>query len=251
MQRTQENGGSEQKGTSSWREPVCWHKEEGRSKRSRWLCKSRKATHPGAPTRLHFLSAYEMGLSAETKMTRTLVGGPSGKRRFGDFPGDSERDWWGRLKSLAEIRAPTTEDAQRGPVTCPPSLSWWIARLMFCLLGFFFSLHRIICRILIPQPGMEPRSQQWKRWVLTTGLPGDSQGWCLNPGSADSLSIFLLLDPGSLDPWAHLLEFSQPLVNSFLGSCDKHYSLGRVDSRTEELDFMDIHPTEPIPQECI
>ena len=73
----------------------------------------------------------------------------------------------------------------------------------------------------------------------------------MNPGSADSLSILLLLDPVSLDPWVHLLEFSQPLVNSFLGRCDKHFNLGRVDSRTEELDFTDIHPTVPTPQECI
>ena len=31
------------------------------------------------------------------------------------------------------------------------------------------------CRILAPQPGIEPRLRQWKRRVLTTGLPGNSQ----------------------------------------------------------------------------
>ena len=30
------------------------------------------------------------------------------------------------------------------------------------------------CRILIPQPGIEPGPRQWKRWDLTTELPGNS-----------------------------------------------------------------------------
>ena len=30
------------------------------------------------------------------------------------------------------------------------------------------------CGILVPQPGIEPGPQQWKCWVLTTGLPGNS-----------------------------------------------------------------------------
>lgn len=52
-------------------------------------------------------------------MTGTLVGGPSGKRWPGTCPGDSE-GLMGKVKSLAEIRAPITVEAQRGPVTCPP-----------------------------------------------------------------------------------------------------------------------------------
>ena len=30
------------------------------------------------------------------------------------------------------------------------------------------------CRILVPQPGIEPSPWQWKYWALTTGLPGNS-----------------------------------------------------------------------------
>ena len=30
------------------------------------------------------------------------------------------------------------------------------------------------CRILVPQPGTDPRSWQWKHWVLTTEPPGNS-----------------------------------------------------------------------------
>ena len=37
---------------------------------------------------------------------------------------------------------------------------------------FFFFLQCTACRILVPQPGMEPRV--WKHRVLTTGLPGNS-----------------------------------------------------------------------------
>ena len=39
---------------------------------------------------------------------------------------------------------------------------------------FFFWLYHAACRILVPQPGIEPKPQQWKCQVLTTGLPGNS-----------------------------------------------------------------------------
>ena len=35
------------------------------------------------------------------------------------------------------------------------------------------------CRILVPWPGIEPGPWQWKRQVLTTKLPGNSQDKCL------------------------------------------------------------------------
>ena len=49
-------------------------------------------------------------------------------------------------------------------------------RSFHLLLGFFFFswlCHRAF-RILVPWPGIKPRPQQWKCWVLTTGLPGNS-----------------------------------------------------------------------------
>ena len=33
----------------------------------------------------------------------------------------------------------------------------------------------LACRILVPQPGIEPGPRLWKRRVLTTGPPGNSQ----------------------------------------------------------------------------
>ena len=33
------------------------------------------------------------------------------------------------------------------------------------------SKYQLACGILVPQPGIEPRPQQWKHWVLTTGPP--------------------------------------------------------------------------------
>ena len=39
---------------------------------------------------------------------------------------------------------------------------------------FFFWLHHLACRILVPQPGIEPEPWQWKCWVLTPWLPGTS-----------------------------------------------------------------------------
>ena len=37
---------------------------------------------------------------------------------------------------------------------------------------FFFPPHCVVCGILVPQPENEPRPQQWKHRVLTTGPPG-------------------------------------------------------------------------------
>ena len=46
-------------------------------------------------------------------------------------------------------------------------------------LFFFFWLRHMACRILVPCPGTEPRPQQWKCQVLTTGPPGNSQLWLI------------------------------------------------------------------------
>ena len=45
----------------------------------------------------------------------------------------------------------------------------------FFFLSFFFWPRRAACRILVLQPGIEPRPLQWKCQVLTTGPPGNSQ----------------------------------------------------------------------------
>ena len=52
-------------------------------------------------------------------------------------------------------------------------ISFAPSRLGFVLLCFVFG-RAVPCRILVPQPGIEPRSWQGKRQVLTTGLPGNS-----------------------------------------------------------------------------
>ena len=39
---------------------------------------------------------------------------------------------------------------------------------------FFFWLCHLACKILVPQPGIEPEPWQWKCWVLTPGPPGNS-----------------------------------------------------------------------------
>ena len=47
-----------------------------------------------------------------------------------------------------------------------------------CVLFFFFLVPHV--RNLILWPGIEPRPQQWKHWVLTTGLPGSFQTWAFS-----------------------------------------------------------------------
>ena len=52
-----------------------------------------------------------------------------------------------------------------------PDLSKPRGLFLFC----FVFMCQVACRILAPWPGIKPRSQQWKHWVLTTGPPGNSR----------------------------------------------------------------------------
>ena len=51
---------------------------------------------------------------------------------------------------------------------------------------FFFWLHLMVCRILVPCPGTEPRTPWWKHQVLIAKKPGESQSpfLCLRKLSA-------------------------------------------------------------------
>ena len=50
---------------------------------------------------------------------------------------------------------------------------WWF---FFCFVLFFFLWpHCVACRILVSWPGVEPGPRQWRRHVLTTEPPGNSQ----------------------------------------------------------------------------
>ena len=44
---------------------------------------------------------------------------------------------------------------------------------------FFFQLHLMVCRILVPQPRIEPAHLLWKCRVLTTG-PQGSPSMCVD-----------------------------------------------------------------------
>ena len=46
------------------------------------------------------------------------------------------------------------------------------------------------CGILVPPPGVEPGRGQWKRWVLTTGPPGNSHKVRVLEGAKTSSRLF-------------------------------------------------------------
>ena len=54
-----------------------------------------------------------------------------------------------------------------------------------CYLVIFW-LHLVVCGILVPWPGSECRSLQWKCGALTTGQPGNSQGHLVNNSHPNS-----------------------------------------------------------------
>ena len=54
-----------------------------------------------------------------------------------------------------------------------PVLCLFVLGVLFVC--FSFGPHSEAFRVLVPRPGIEPGPLQWKSWVLTTGLPGNSQ----------------------------------------------------------------------------
>ena len=64
----------------------------------------------------------------------------------------------------------------------------------------FFWWHCAACRILVPGPVTELRSQHWKRRVLTTGPPEDSWGSIFLHHLLQNPPVPLLWTPPSLCP---------------------------------------------------
>ena len=69
----------------------------------------------------------------------------------------------GYIKSIIKLTS---------PVSFYVSLLWLLEDIFIYL---FFWLRHAACRILVPQPGVEPGPRQWKRGVLTPGPPGNSR----------------------------------------------------------------------------
>ena len=71
--------------------------------------------------------------------------------------------------------------------------------LHFWFYYYCFGLHCMTCRILVSCAGTDPRSRQWKHWVLTTGLSGQLPG-CRKLGCVPDLACSLqLADPCSIN----------------------------------------------------
>ena len=49
--------------------------------------------------------------------------------------------------------------------------------IYFLFFIFYFWPHSTACGISVPWPGIEPRPQQWKHWILTTRPPGNSHAF--------------------------------------------------------------------------
>ena len=68
--------------------------------------------------------------------------------------------------------------SQAPPFTSQVSLQAWEAVLFFFFYNtfFFFQSCHTACKILVLQPGIEPRPQQGQHQALTTGPSGNSRG---------------------------------------------------------------------------
>ena len=94
---------------------------------------------------------------------------------------------------------------------------------------FFFFLYwswHLVCRILVPQPGIEPLPPAFKYGVLTTGLPKKSSTFTLWHVASCSPSIIYWDFPFSTKQSWHLCQKSPGYLcdGSFLGSL--FYSIG-------------------------
>ena len=59
-------------------------------------------------------------------------------------------------------------------INLPSVLYFFFSFFVFCFFGFFGCTERL-ARSQFPDQGLNPGARQWKRQVLTTGLPGNSQ----------------------------------------------------------------------------
>ena len=84
-----------------------------------------------------------------------------------------------------------------------------------CVCVCVFWPHRKACVIFVPRPGDEPGPQQWKHWIRTTGLPGNSLKklfeWFLCTG------VLNLLLPT-------LFKHEQKIINSLESAKEKEIS---------------------------
>ena len=84
---------------------------------------------------------------------------------------------WKRVPTMGtEESYPTYKCPQISKVISTGLCPIWAAFYLFLIFSFWPGLSA--CRILVPQPGIKPRPQQWKLrlGVLTTGPPGKSPG---------------------------------------------------------------------------
>ena len=76
---------------------------------------------------------------------------------------------------------------------CASSILVFFCFFFWCCL---FWPHHAACRILIPQPGIEPRPCQWQHQVLIAGPPGNSHYHTV----LMTLALYYSLQSGSLIP---------------------------------------------------
>ena len=59
-----------------------------------------------------------------------------------------------------------------GELSGGDSEGWFYVKILKKIYLFIWS-YLMACELLVPWPGIEPSPQQWERWVLTTGPPGN------------------------------------------------------------------------------
>ena len=81
--------------------------------------------------------------------------------------------WWG----YHQVRKREHSSANTFILFYQPTELWDNKFLFFVFFFcfFFFLSGPVACGILVPQPGIEPRPQQWEWQVLAIGPPGNSQ----------------------------------------------------------------------------
>ena len=128
-------------------------------------------------------------------LLRNRINGPKHMKLFKLFKNTSKH-------LFTKVLSPSPTISNKSPYN---SKIVSLTRLKFLIPFIFFWLCHVTCRILVLLSRIKPTPLQWKLWVLSTGLPGDSPNF---------------LSPWSFDGWKFLSPFHLTvLITNFSMNC--------------------------------
>ena len=123
----------------------------------------------------NFKGSNMLRLEMQETQVQSLVRRSPWRRTWQPTPGFSPGNPMDRGAWQATVHGVAKSQTQLCTHTCMHACN--MREKAFFFFFFFFWLIQVACGILVPQSVIDPHPLQWKLRVLTTGPPGNSQGF--------------------------------------------------------------------------